>query len=80
MACKANVDMVLTPDVSKDPVKWTMENCVTKVKGGYGGYPPPPPYGPYYAYPAYGYPAYAYPYPYVGFYYGRGWGHRGWWR
>jgi len=40
MACKANVDMVLTPDVSKDPVKWTMENCVTKVKGGYGGYPP----------------------------------------
>jgi hypothetical protein len=48
--------------------------------GGYGGYPPPPPYGPYYAYPAYGYPAYAYPYPYVGFYYGRGWGHRGWWR
>jgi hypothetical protein len=46
----------------------------------YAGYPPPPPYGPYYAYPAYGYPAYAYPYPYVGFYYGRGWGHRGWWR
>jgi len=50
---------------------------------GYGGYPPPAPSGPYYAYPAYGYPAYpyyAYPYPYVGFYYGRGWGHRGWWR
>ena len=50
---------------------------------GYGGYPPPPAYGPYYAYPAYGYPAYpyyAYPYPYGGFYYGRGWGHRGWWR
>jgi hypothetical protein len=48
---------------------------------GYGGYPPP--YGPYYAYPAYGYPVYpyyAYPYPYVSFYYGRGWGHRGWWR
>jgi hypothetical protein len=41
---------------------------------GYGGYPPPP----YYAYPGYGYPAYAYPYPSVGFYYGRGWGRRGW--
>src|SRR6478736_4150202 len=39
MTCKANVDMVLTPDVSKDPVKWTMENCVTKLKGGYGSYP-----------------------------------------
>ena len=39
MPCKANVDMVLTPDITKDPVKWTMENCITKLKGGYGSYP-----------------------------------------
>lgn len=39
MPCATNVDVVLTPDTTKDPVKWTMENCITKAKGGYGGYP-----------------------------------------
>src|SRR5437762_1739265 len=39
MTCKANVDMVLTPDITKDPVKWTTEKCITKLKGGYGSYP-----------------------------------------
>jgi hypothetical protein len=50
---------------------------------GYGGYPPPAPYGGYYA-PAYGY-GYPYPYPYFygpSLYFGFGgrWGYGGRWR
>jgi hypothetical protein len=42
MMCKPDVDVVLTPDVSKDPVKWTMDVCggVQKGSGGFGNYPP----------------------------------------
>lgn len=40
MSCPANVDMLLTPYMKGNEVKWTLTNCLSGEGGGPGSYPP----------------------------------------